>query len=87
LESDLFSVEVPVDGCGVDLPDAMSSDALALRVVTDVSFFSGPVVVGFALGRGTGFTTAVEEALVAGGMDLAALRYKGVSWWSAPYRT
>ena len=77
-ESLLFSVVDPAEGCGVERPDVLSSDALPLLADADVSFSfvakaKEPFPVGFVMVFAAGFDVAV------GGAYFAVLRYKDVS--------
>jgi hypothetical protein len=77
-ESLLFSVVGPAEGCGVDRPDVLSSEALPLRADEEVSFsFALRAVVAFAAGFVTGFAAGLVVAV--GGAYFAVLRYNNIS--------
>jgi hypothetical protein len=77
-ESLLFSVVGHAEGCGVDRPDVLSSEALPLRADSEVSFsFALRAVVAFAAGFVTGFAAGLVVAI--GGAYFAVLRYNNIS--------
>jgi hypothetical protein len=77
-ESLLLSVVEPAEGCGVERPDALSSDALSLLADVEGSFsFTPTTVVAFAAGFVTGFAAGLDAAV--GGAYFAVRLYNKVS--------
>jgi hypothetical protein len=77
-ESLLLSVAEPAEGCGVERPDALSSDALPLLADAEGSFSFAPrTAVVFAVGFVTGFAAGLDAAV--GGAYFAVLLCNKVS--------
>jgi hypothetical protein len=77
-ESLLLSVVEPAEGCGVERPDVLSSDALPLLVDAEPSLSFAPrVIVVFAAGFVRDFAAGLDEAV--GGAYFAVLLYSRIS--------
>ena len=77
-ESLLLSVVEPAEGCGVERPDVLSSDALPLLVDVELSFpFMLRLIAAFVTGIVTGFVASLDEAVE--GAYFAVLFYKQIS--------